>query len=114
MRKNIFKRKIYEKMLEWKQERNGSTALLLKGARRVGKSTVAKAFAKNEYKSYILIGFAQASKEIKQLFDSLMDLNYIFLRLQAIYQTVLETQDYSSLSLFGIKTIPRTSYMRSC
>ena len=54
-------------MLEWKRERNGSTALLLKGARRVGKSTVAKAFAENEYKSYILIDFAQASKEVKQL-----------------------------------------------
>ena len=52
-------------MLEWKLERNGSTALLLKGARRVGKSTVAKAFAEKEYKSYILIDFAQASKEVK-------------------------------------------------
>ncbi|MBN2940707.1 MAG: AAA family ATPase, partial [Streptococcus sp.] len=77
-------------MLEWKRERNGSTALLLKGARRVGKSTVAKAFAENEYKSYILIDFAQASKEVKQLFDNLMDLNYIFLRLQSIYQVILE------------------------
>ena len=80
MRKRIFKRKVYDKMLEWKLERNGSTALLLKGARRVGKSTVAKAFAEKEYKSYILIDFAQASKEVKQLFDNLMDLNYIFLR----------------------------------
>ena len=90
MRKRIFKRKVYDKMLEWKRERNGSTALLLKGARRVGKSTVAKAFAENEYKSYILIDFAQASKEVKQLFDNLMDLNYIFLRLQSIYQVILE------------------------
>ena len=49
MVKRIFKRKVYDKMLEWKRERNGSTALLLKGARRVGKSTVAKAFAENEY-----------------------------------------------------------------
>ena len=90
MRKRIFKRKVYDKMLEWKLERNGSTALLLKGARRVGKSTVAKAFAEKEYKSYILIDFAQASKEVKQLFDNLMDLNYIFLRLQSIYQVILE------------------------
>ena len=49
MKKKIFKRKVYDKMLEWKLERNGSTALLLKGARRVGKSTVAKAFAEKEY-----------------------------------------------------------------
>lgn len=66
------------KTVKWKRERIGSTALLLKGARRVGKSTVAKAFAENEYKSYILIDFVQAFKEVKQLFDNLMDLNYIF------------------------------------
>lgn len=90
MRKRIFKRKVYDKMLEWKRERNGSTALLLKGAHRVGKSTAAKAFAENEYKSYILIDFVQASKEVKLLFDNLMELNYIFLRLQSIYQVILE------------------------
>ena len=101
-------------MLEWKRERNGSTALLLKGARRVGKSTVAKAFAENEYKSYILIDFVQASKEVKQLFDNLMDLNYIFLRLQSIYQVILETQGYSSHLLFGIKTTQRTPFTKSC
>ena len=89
MATRIFKRKIYGKMLAWKQERKGQTALLIKGARRVGKSTVAKAFAENEYKSYILIDFAQTSKEVKQLFDNLMDLNFIFLRLQSIYQVVL-------------------------
>lgn len=89
MATRIFKRKIYGKMLAWKQEREGQTALLIKGARRVGKSTVAKAFAENEYKSYILIDFAQTSKEVKQLFDNLMDLNFIFLRLQSIYQVVL-------------------------
>lgn len=89
MATRIFKRKIYDKMLAWKQEREGRTALLIKGARRVGKSTLAKAFAENEYKSYILIDFAQTSKEVKQLFDNLMDLDFIFLRLQSIYQVVL-------------------------
>ncbi len=54
---NAFKRKLYDKMLAWKREREGRTALLIKGARRVGKSTLAKAFAENEYKSYILIDF---------------------------------------------------------
>ena len=65
MKRNIFKRKIYEKMLEWKQERNGSTALLLKGARRVGKSTVAKAFAKKRIQklySYRLCPSIQRNK----------------------------------------------------
>ncbi len=52
MKKHIFKRKIYSKMLEWKRDRNGATALLIKGARRVGKSTVAAEFAKKEYRSF--------------------------------------------------------------
>ena len=54
----IFKRKLYEEMLRWKNESNGSTALLIEGARRVGKSTIVEDFAKKEYKSYIKIDFA--------------------------------------------------------
>ena len=86
----IFKRKIYDKLLEWKHEENGRTAILVKGARRVGKSTIVEDFARKEYKSYILINFAEASGEVKSLFGDLMDLNYIFLRLQTIYNVVLE------------------------
>ena len=86
----IFKRKIYSKLLEWKREENGRTALLVKGARRVGKSTIVKEFARREYKSFMLVDFAKASAEVKSLFDDLNDLNYIFLRLQAIYNVVLE------------------------
>ena len=86
----IFKRKIYSKLLEWKQEESGRTALLVKGARRVGKSTIVKEFARNEYKSFMLVDFAKASAEVKSLFDDLNDLDYIFLRLQAIYNVVLE------------------------
>jgi len=85
----IFKRKIYDRMLHWKQERDGKTALLVKGARRVGKSTIVEAFARQEYESYMLIDFAKASDEVKSLFNDLMDLDYIFLRLQAIYNVVL-------------------------
>ena len=86
----IFKRKIYSKLLEWKREENGRTALLVKGARRVGKSTIVKEFARREYNSFMLVDFAKASAEVKSLFDDLNDLNYIFLRLQAIYNVVLE------------------------
>lgn len=91
--KHIFKRKIYEEMLEWKTKRSGSTALLIKGARRVGKSTIAKEFAKHEYKSFIAIDFARASKEIIELFDSLDDLDFLFLRLQALYHTTLHRRE---------------------
>ncbi len=85
----IFKRKLYNKMLEWKREFDGKTALLIKGARRVGKSTLVDEFAKNEYESYILIDFSIASKEVNTLFSDLSDLNYLFLRLQMIYHVNL-------------------------
>lgn len=85
----VFKRKLYDKMLEWKREFDGRTALLIKGARRVGKSTLVEEFAKNEYESYILIDFSIASKEVNALFSDLSDLNYIFLRLQMIYHVNL-------------------------
>ena len=86
----IFKRKIYDRMLQWKQERDGKTALLVKGARRVGKSTIVEEFARREYDSYMLIDFASASEEVKSLFNDLMDLDYIFLRLQTIYHVILQ------------------------
>ena len=72
-------------MLQWKQGEQRQTALLIEGVRRVGKSTLAKMFAKNEYRSYILIDFNKASKETKSLFDDLSSLEFIFLRLQAQY-----------------------------
>lgn len=87
---SVFKRKIYSTMLQWKQERNGKSALLVKGARRVGKSTIVEEFASNEYESYMLIDFSTASDEVKSLFNDLMDLDYIFLRLQTIYHVNLE------------------------
>ena len=65
--RRIFKRKIYDRMLQWKQERDGKTALLVKGARRVGKSTIVEEFARQEYDSYMLIDFARASEEVKAL-----------------------------------------------
>mgnify|MGYP003059800120 CR=1 FL=1 len=77
-------------MLAWKQERQGKSALLIKGARRIGKSTIVRTFAEREYKSYILIDFSKASKAVTGLFDDLMNLDFIFLRLQSIYQVVLE------------------------
>ncbi len=69
-------------MLKWKNEQSDKCALLIKGARRVGKSTIAKEFAKNEFKSYILIDFAHASKSIIELFDDMYDLDFFFLKLQ--------------------------------
>lgn len=92
MTKRIFERKIYRKMLEWKKNSAGKTALLIKGARRVGKSTIAEQFARKEYSSYILIDFSIASTEVHELFKDLSNLNYIFLRLQLIYHVNLENR----------------------
>lgn len=72
----IFKRKIYEEMLAWKTESTGESALLIEGPRRVGKSTIVKQFAQNEYRSYIIIDFAKASKEEKGLFNDISDMDY--------------------------------------
>ena len=69
----IFKRKLYERLLEWKRVQNGKSAILIEGARRVGKSTLVEQFAKNEYESYILIDFNEASDEVKSLFSNIMD-----------------------------------------
>ena len=93
-----FKRKLYAAMLKWKQERNGATALLIQGARRVGKSTIAEEFARNEYTSYILIDFSKVSKAVADLFDDVSDLNYLFLRLQFIYNVQLHER--SSVIVF--------------
>lgn len=84
-----FRRKLYDKMLEWKKNSKGKTALLIKGARRVGKSTIVEQFARNEYKSYILIDFSVAPMEVQHLFEDISNLNYIFLRLQVVYKTEL-------------------------
>lgn len=90
MGKKIFRRKAYDKMLQWKTESNGTTALLVEGARRIGKSTLVEHFAKNEYKSYILIDFANVKQEVNQLIESsITDLDYFFMRLQLIYKVQL-------------------------
>ncbi len=79
-----FKRKAYEQLLEWKKNYADRYAVLLEGARRVGKSTIAEQFAANEYKSYILIDFSKTSNEIKDCFDDINNMDMFFLRLQAI------------------------------
>ncbi len=85
----MFKRKIYDKLLAWKRESDGHTALLIEGARRIGKSTVVEEFARNEYESYILIDFSRVSKSVRELFDDMSDLNYFFLQLQLQFRADL-------------------------
>ena len=88
-----FRRKMYDRMLRWKTERNGATALLVQGARRIGKSTLVEAFARNEYRSYLLIDFSIAPPTVHDLFRDVSDLNYLFVQLQLVYQVQLHERE---------------------
>lgn len=93
------KRKVYEKLLEWKQKSNGKTAILIDGARRVGKSYIVEKFAKENYKSYIIIDFNRVPEEVKNLFDFyLNDLDNLFLYLSNYFNVKLYERD--SLIIF--------------
>ena len=86
----VFKRKIYEKLVDWKKSKDGSTALLIRGARRVGKSTIAEEFAKREYASYIKVDFADAPDAVWEAVAHIADRDQFFLQLQFIYNVRLE------------------------
>lgn len=106
MAKNVFKRKIYDEILEWKEQRSNKYALLIKGARRVGKSTIVKEFAENEFKSYILIDFAHTSKEIIELFDDTYNLDFFFLQLQQL--TGIRLYENESVIIFDeVQLLPK-------
>ena len=87
--KKMFKRKVTEELLKWKNQYSDRYAVLLQGARRVGKSTIAKNFAKENYKSYIIVDFSNISKELLEVFDDISNLDIFFLRLQTITSTKL-------------------------
>ena len=95
----LFKRKIYNKLAEWKKNAAGTKALLIEGARRIGKSTIAEEFGKNEYKSYIVIDFNKASETIKNAFKNyLNDLDTFFMILSSEYGVKLHKRE--SLIIF--------------
>ena len=101
------RRKIYDRLLEWKQQRKGETALLIEGARRVGKSYIVEEFARREYRSYILIDFNIAGDDIKGLFDNyLADLDMLFMYLSNYTNTRLYERE--SLIIFDeVQFCPR-------
>lgn len=101
------RRKIYDQLLQWKEKSGGKTALLIDGARRVGKSFIAEEFAKNEYESYILIDFNSVSKDITDLFEHyLNDLDTFFMYLSGYYNVKL--QERKSIIVFDeVQLFPR-------
>lgn len=106
MAKTVFRRKIYDEMVEWKVNRSNRYALLIKGARRVGKSTIAEEFARKEFKSYTLIDFAHTSKEIIELFDDTYNLDFFFLQLQQL--TGVRLYENESVIIFDeVQLLPK-------
>ena len=102
----VFKRKAYDQLLDWKKHYANRYAVLLEGARRIGKSTIAESFAKNEYKSYILIDFSKSADSIIKCFDDIGNLNIFFLRLQA--ETGITLYEHESLVIFDeIQLFPK-------
>jgi hypothetical protein len=92
-------RKIYRRLLEWKEQEKGTVALLIDGARRVGKSYIVEQFAKREYKSYILIDFARAEDDVKKYFlDYKNDYDGLFRSLSLHFRTKLYERE--SLIIF--------------
>ena len=103
----MLKRKIYSELVAWKTHSHGTTALMIDGARRVGKSFIAEEFAKREYRSYILIDFGQAPNDILDLFaDDSADLDLFFAKLAAFYSTVLYRRE-SLIILDEVQQYPR-------
>lgn len=102
----IFKRKIYDELLQWKRMDEGRTAVLIQGARRIGKSTIAEEFASNEYESYILVDFAACSADIRDLFNDISDLERIFVRLQLEYGVELKKRK-SAIIFDEVQLAPR-------
>ena len=101
------RRKIYEEILKWKKRSAGQTALLINGARRVGKSYIAEKFAAAEYKSYLLIDFNRAPKEVTALFDNyLNDLDTLFMYLSGFYNTKLYERE-TLIILDEVQLCPR-------
>ena len=100
------RRKLYERLIEWKNSSNGTKALLIEGARRIGKSTIAEELGKNEYKSYIMIDFNKASKKVIDSFDDLVNLDIFFQTLSLEYNKRLYPRE--SLIIFDeIQKFPK-------
>ena len=103
----VFRRKIHDRLVAWKRTSQGRSAILIEGARRVGKSTAALAFAKEEYDNHLLIDFSKAGKRVKDLFEEYLDdLDTFFLYLQNLYHVRLEPR--RSLVIFDeVQRFPR-------
>ena len=103
---NIFRRKAYDTLREWKERSKGSTAMLIEGSRRVGKSTLAKSFGDSEYSVCVMIDFSKASQRVKALFDDLEDIDALVRGLQLHTKRTFKERD--TLVIFDeVQRFPR-------
>ena len=97
------RRKIYDKLLEWKKKHKGDTALLIEGARRIGKSYIVEEFARKEYVSYILVDFSKVNPQVMEFFNLYLDdLDMLFMNLELYFRRKLtprQTKDEEARSL---------------
>ena len=107
----MLKRKIYDELLEWKQKSNGKTAVMIDGARRVGKSFIVEKFAREEYKSHVIIDFGNAPQGVLDIFENdSADLDMFFAKLASLYSTRL----YKRKSLIVFDEIQQFPKARQC
>ena len=107
----VFKRKIYSKLLDWKELSSGETAVMLEGARRIGKSTLALEFAKNEYEDYILLDFAKENNDIKNIFlENLSDLDAFFRNLFLLKGKKLKEKNWYLKKHFTARKSKRSAF----
>ena len=100
----MLKRKIYDELVAWKNNSKGETALMIDGARRVGKSFIVEEFAKAEYRSHIIVDFGQASQDVLDLFiNDTLDFDLFFAKLSAFYSTTLYKRETFKILLFLLK-----------
>ena len=102
----MFRRKVTDELKKWKENYSGRYSVLLQGARRVGKSTIAESFAKENYKSYILVDISKISKEVLEVFDDISNLDIFFLRLQTITSVKLYERE-SAIIFDEIQLAPK-------
>ena len=104
--KRVFERKAYGTLKEWKKRSGGSTAILVEGARRVGKSTLVEEFARREYSAYVLIDFSEENRDVNALFEDLSDIDRLLRGLQL--QTGVELKERDAVIIFDeVQRFPR-------
>ena len=116
----VFKRKVYDKLLEWKKLSAGASAVLLEGARRIGKSTIVEEFAKNEYDDYMILDFARENKDVRNNFiENMDDLDSFFRNLFLLKGKSLNGKNcviiFDEVQLFtNLDQLPVTGFKVSC